>query len=115
HASIPTKQGGNFSKNGNTWRRRSWRRTTTAPSASTPWTWNTDLARSTPIVITSPIGWLPCHVVTTATTSWHSDAGWGAVHSISSRHMQSGAKPATASCQGQIVLVDGTQANPKKG
>jgi len=33
HASIPTRQGGSFSKNSNTWRRRSWRRTTTLLSA----------------------------------------------------------------------------------
>jgi hypothetical protein len=31
------------------------------------------------------------------------------------RRMAPGAKPSTASCQGQIVLADGTQASPEKG
>jgi hypothetical protein len=37
-ASIPTKHGGKFSKNGNIRERLNWRRKTTLPSASTPWT-----------------------------------------------------------------------------
>jgi len=51
-ASMPTKQPGCFAKNGKSCERLICRRTMTSPAASTPWTWNTDLARSRPTVTT---------------------------------------------------------------
>ena len=39
-------------KNASTYRRLIWRRISTFPAASTPWTWNTDFAMSRPIVLT---------------------------------------------------------------
>src|SRR6185503_5268627 len=42
---------GSFWKNAKTARRFNWRRMTTWPATSTPWTWKTDLAMSRPIVV----------------------------------------------------------------
>jgi hypothetical protein len=44
--------GSSFWKNAKTARRFNWRRMTTWPVESTPWTWKTDLAISRPIVVT---------------------------------------------------------------
>src|SRR5215213_7351969 len=49
---MPTRQGGRPAKKLGTSQRRSRRRTATDPSAATPCTWKTLLARSRPIVIT---------------------------------------------------------------
>src|SRR5262245_17803652 len=48
---MPTRHGGSLAKNANTSLRLSLRATTTLPSASTPWTWNTFFARSSPMVV----------------------------------------------------------------
>src|SRR5271154_1747120 len=48
---MPTRHGGRASKNLSTSARRSFFLAVTWPAASTPWTWNTDLARSIPIVV----------------------------------------------------------------
>src|SRR5262249_36393992 len=48
---MPTRHGGSLAKNANTSLRLSFRATTTLPSASTPWTWNTFFARSSPMVV----------------------------------------------------------------
>jgi len=48
---LPTGLSPAFWKNANTWRRFNWRRISTWPPASTPWTWKTDLAMSKPIVV----------------------------------------------------------------
>src|SRR5262245_37495932 len=49
-------------------------RITTAPTASTPCTWNTDFAISRPIVLTSPMDGSPQCGLLDATTLWHFDA-----------------------------------------
>src|ERR1035437_9130658 len=57
----------------------------TLPSASTPWTWKTDLAMSRPIVgIVVMLGSSKLWGPEQPTHSWHSRAGGGAVHSIRS-------------------------------
>ena len=81
---MPIRHGGSFSKNGKTRDRRSWRRITTVPSSSTPWTWKTFFARSRPIVVTSILGGSPIGGYQT-TSMAHCDAGGGAVHSITRR------------------------------
>src|SRR5215510_1756412 len=48
---MPTRHGGSLAKNANTSLRLSLRATTTLPSASTPWTWNTFFARSSPMLV----------------------------------------------------------------
>src|ERR1017187_5072869 len=48
---MPTRHGGSFWKNAKTYRRFNCRRVTTCPCASMPWTWNSDLAISRPIVV----------------------------------------------------------------
>jgi hypothetical protein len=57
---IPIRQGSTVANNGSTRDRCRRRRTTTAPSRSTPCTWNTDLAMSNPTT-TCPIALLPVH------------------------------------------------------
>ena len=52
-ASIPTRHTGSFWKNARTARRFNWRRMSTWPAASTPWTWKIDFAMSRPIVVTA--------------------------------------------------------------
>src|SRR5260370_27714410 len=69
---MPTRQGGNLPNQASTWARRSERRTTIAPCRSTPCTWNTVLARSRPIVLTSPMDGSRPLVATTQL--WHTDA-----------------------------------------
>src|SRR5262245_3681038 len=49
-ASMPTRHGA-LAKNANTSLRLSFQATTTLPSASTPWIWNTFFARSTPMLV----------------------------------------------------------------
>src|SRR5207302_10138184 len=49
---MPTRQGGILLKNSMTCLRRNCRMMTTLPALSTPCTWNTFLARSTPMVLT---------------------------------------------------------------
>src|SRR5262245_6198910 len=49
-------------------------RITTAPTASTPCTWNTDFAISSPIVLTSHMDGSPQCGVLDATPLWHFDA-----------------------------------------
>src|SRR5271167_270213 len=49
---MPTRQGGILLKKSMTCLRRNWRVMTTLPALSTPCTWNTFLARSTPMVLT---------------------------------------------------------------
>src|ERR1700745_2711544 len=49
---MPTRQGGILPKNSMICLRRSCRLTTTWPALCTPCTWNTFLARSTPMVLT---------------------------------------------------------------
>src|SRR5450759_3179883 len=80
---MPTRHGASFWKNAKTYRRFNCRRMITLSSASMPWTWNTDLAISRPIVVIAcMIGssklWGPYQ----HPHSWHSRAGGGAVHSI---------------------------------
>src|SRR4029077_20962421 len=82
---MPTRHDGSFSKNASTWRRFNWQRITTWPTASTPWTWKTDLAMSKPIVV------IVCMARSSESREpqqrphpWHRCAGGGAVHSINS-------------------------------
>src|SRR6185436_11437754 len=49
---MPTRQAGLLLKKSMTCLRRNWRAMTTLPALSTPCTWNTFLARSTPMVLT---------------------------------------------------------------
>src|SRR5215813_1050101 len=51
-ASIPTKHAGSLAKHDVSSCRDSRRRNTALPPSSTPWIWNTDFARSRPIVTT---------------------------------------------------------------
>ena len=48
---MPPRHGGSFWKNAKTYRRFNCRRMATCPCASMPWTWNSDLAISRPIVV----------------------------------------------------------------
>src|SRR5262245_19816891 len=48
---MPTRHGASLAKNASTCLRLSLRATTTLPTASTPWTWNTFFARSIPMVV----------------------------------------------------------------
>src|SRR5215472_16531819 len=58
---MPIRHGASASKNAITWLRRSCLLTTTFSAASMPWTWNTCLARSKPIVATCM--WTAPHVI----------------------------------------------------
>src|SRR6266567_1604144 len=59
----------------------------TLSSASMPWTWNTDLAMSRPtVVIICMLGSSESWLHQQQPSSWHSRAGGGAVHSITSGH-----------------------------
>src|ERR1700681_3387274 len=71
---MPIRHGGSALKNASTWLRRSCLRTTTFSAASMPWTWNTFLAISKPIVVIC-MWTAPLNVVRfDATTLWHFDA-----------------------------------------
>src|SRR5262245_52024138 len=48
---MPTRHGASLAKNAKTSLRLSFRATTTLPSPSTPWTWNTFFARSSPMLV----------------------------------------------------------------
>src|SRR6476660_9826271 len=62
---------------------------TTWPAASTPCTWNTDLAMSRPTVVTTcMLGSSESWLHQQQPYSWHSRAGGGAVHSINSGHQE---------------------------
>src|ERR1700693_1741382 len=71
---MPIRHGGSALKNASTWLRRSCLRTTTFSAALMPWTWNTFLAISKPIVVncmwTAPLNLVRFY----ATTLWHFDA-----------------------------------------
>src|SRR5580704_15327178 len=71
---MPTTLDGKVEKNSKTLARLTRLRITTAPSTSTPWTWNTDFAISRPIVLTSPMDGSPHSGSLNATTLWHIDA-----------------------------------------
>ena len=65
-------------------RRFNWRRMTTWPAASTPWTWKTDLAMSRPIVVTVCMDSSSDRGIRNNPHSMALRAGGGAVHSIGS-------------------------------
>src|SRR3712207_4067113 len=91
---MPTRQRGKASKNARTRTRESFRRTTTVPVASIPWTWNTDFAMSNPTVATRSMMPLPPAqpAITTA-------GGRRAVHDIKSGPAAFGVDIANADVQ----------------
>ena len=76
HASMPTSARGRAAKKSSTSPRRSFRRSTAFPAASMPCTWNTFLARSSPIVVIVSMDAYsrPRGLASSAATSWHTDA-----------------------------------------
>src|SRR5512134_1528243 len=80
---MPIRQGDRLAKKGMTSARRNRLRRTTRPSASTPWTWNTFLAKSNPTVVTFIADGPSRFVASMTTTLWHVRCRRaGAVHPI---------------------------------
>src|ERR1700680_3137735 len=78
---MPTRHFGSLPKNSNIRLRVNFLHSTTLPVASMPWTWKTDLAISSPIVVT-------CFIVALLTAHPQTilQEGWRAVHIIKSGH-----------------------------
>src|ERR1700680_2427669 len=76
---MPTRHFGSLPKNSNIRLRVNFLHSTTLPVASMPWTWKTDLAISSPIVVT-------CFIVALLTAHPQTilQEGWRAVHIIKS-------------------------------
>src|SRR4030095_11371864 len=70
---MPTRQGASLPKYANTCERRSVRRTKTSPAPSTPCTWKTFFAKTSPIVLTLFMDGLRS-LVLAITQPWHIDA-----------------------------------------
>src|SRR5262249_34449291 len=74
---MPTRHGGSLANNANASVRLSFRATTTLPSASTPWTWNTYFARSSPMVVIVVIARERADMLNRLFNDWRAGRGEG--------------------------------------